>query len=373
MRAVNNAGTSGTSSSAQSTNIDTVDPVCSSSGGSSLWTTTDVGRTISASCTEATSGILRYEYVVDASSAAPSSSTTGTSLGATNSVTYKTATATSYIHMRAVDNAGNIGAWTTGQLLKITAYGIDNYYSSLALHYDSIATHSGTTWTDQSANARNGRICNGGTATSCTAGATWATGVTYTPLSLDGVDDYVYTGWKMTNLNYTYEVVVRPTRLNYSETQYLICNYESDTFGSTLGQSTSNNFYLYSKVVLSDNSGSYFAKSHPTVVNSSTTYSVQGRFRDSTTDTGVRARTSSTTDATDIIDGSWYNAWLPLTPNQSGVAPLAIGGNPSANGYVYSDGGMFKGYIYSVRIYTGYMSDDWLQKHYAIDQARFGV
>lgn len=100
------------------TNIDTVAPATPTiTGGSTTYATS---RTITVTApTETGSGINRYEYYLSSSSTAPTVGTVGTSNGTVLTKLFNTNYAAYYVYFRAVDNVGNVGAWSSAQRLYI--------------------------------------------------------------------------------------------------------------------------------------------------------------------------------------------------------------------------------------------------------------
>ena len=104
-------------------NIDKTPPTAPQiTGGSTTYATS---RTISISKEpkEEESGIDYYEYYLSSSSTAPTTATTATgklgNTSETKSKTFNTNYAGYYVYYRAIDKAGNIGAWSTAQRLYI--------------------------------------------------------------------------------------------------------------------------------------------------------------------------------------------------------------------------------------------------------------
>ena len=122
-RLIDSTNQTGTSASLTISKIDKQAPTAPViTGGSTSYATS---RTISVSTvpTETGSGIAYYEYYLTSNSTAPTTATTATGkVGTTandKSKVFNTNYAGYYVYYRAIDNATNVGAWSTAQRLYI--------------------------------------------------------------------------------------------------------------------------------------------------------------------------------------------------------------------------------------------------------------
>ena len=131
-RAVNNAGTIGVVSSAQTTKIDTSTPAAPTvAGGSTTWAKS---RTVTLTGPSSTSGIKSYEYFISNSTTAPATTINPTGTSGTPSITI--ATTGKYVFFRVVNNAETKGVWTTYQ----------NLYVDIATPTAPTISGGSTTW-----------------------------------------------------------------------------------------------------------------------------------------------------------------------------------------------------------------------------------